>query len=130
MTYYGSQMVVEHYNIMGVAKEALESAVRYIAAELGPKGIRVHATAAGGWPWHDDPLVVQMRREQLADWLLARDFELIEILGCCDCRCERARSRAKLTDRRHLALWSGQVYIRQPVCRRDLSCEQPLLAPK
>jgi enoyl-[acyl-carrier protein] reductase I len=41
MTYYGSQMVVKNYNIMGVAKAALECAVRYIAAELGPKGIRV-----------------------------------------------------------------------------------------
>ena len=47
MTYYGSQMVVEHYNIMGVAKAALESAVRYMAAELGPKGIRVHAISPG-----------------------------------------------------------------------------------
>jgi enoyl-[acyl-carrier protein] reductase I len=47
MTYYGSQVVVEHYNIMGVAKAALESAVRYIAAELGPKGIRVHAISPG-----------------------------------------------------------------------------------
>jgi enoyl-[acyl-carrier protein] reductase I len=47
MTYYGSQMVVENYNIMGVAKAALESAVRYIAAEMGPKGIRVHAISPG-----------------------------------------------------------------------------------
>jgi enoyl-[acyl-carrier protein] reductase I len=47
MTYYGSQMVVENYNIMGVAKAALEGAVRYIAAELGPKGIRVHAISPG-----------------------------------------------------------------------------------
>jgi enoyl-[acyl-carrier protein] reductase I len=47
MTYYGSQMVVENYNIMGVAKAALEAAVRYIAAELGPKGIRVHAISPG-----------------------------------------------------------------------------------
>jgi enoyl-[acyl-carrier protein] reductase I len=47
MTYYGSQMVVANYNIMGVAKAALESAVRYIAAELGPKGIRVHAISPG-----------------------------------------------------------------------------------
>jgi enoyl-[acyl-carrier protein] reductase I len=47
MTYYGSQMVVENYNIMGVAKAALESAVRYIAAELGPKNIRVHAISPG-----------------------------------------------------------------------------------
>jgi enoyl-[acyl-carrier protein] reductase I len=47
MTYYGSRMVVENYNIMGVAKAALEAAVRYIAAELGPKGIRVHAISPG-----------------------------------------------------------------------------------
>ena len=38
MSYYGSQMVVKNYNIMGVAKAALESAVRYMAAELGPEG--------------------------------------------------------------------------------------------
>jgi enoyl-[acyl-carrier protein] reductase I len=47
MTYYGSQMVVKNYNIMGVAKAALECTVRYIAAELGPKGIRVHAISPG-----------------------------------------------------------------------------------
>ena len=47
MTYYGSQMVVKNYNIMGVAKAALEAAVRYMAAELGPKGIRVHAISPG-----------------------------------------------------------------------------------
>ena len=64
MTYYGSQMVVKNYNIMGVAKAALEAAVRYIAAELGPKGIRVHAIspgplatrAASGIPEFDDLL--------------------------------------------------------------------------
>lgn len=47
MTYYGSEKVVENYNIMGVAKAALEAAVRYAAAELGPKGIRVHAISPG-----------------------------------------------------------------------------------
>ena len=47
MTYYGSQRVVTNYNIMGVAKAALESTVRYLAAELGPKGIRVHAISPG-----------------------------------------------------------------------------------
>jgi enoyl-[acyl-carrier protein] reductase I len=47
MTYYGSQMVVKNYNIMGVAKAALEASVRYLAAELGPKGIRVHAISPG-----------------------------------------------------------------------------------
>ena len=47
MSYHGSQMVVKNYNIMGVAKAALECAVRYMAAELGPKGIRVHAISPG-----------------------------------------------------------------------------------
>lgn len=47
MTYYGSQMVVENYNIMGPVKAALESATRYMAAELGPKGIRVNAISPG-----------------------------------------------------------------------------------
>jgi enoyl-[acyl-carrier protein] reductase I len=47
MSYYGSQMVVKNYNVMGIAKAALESAVRYLAAELGPKGIRVHAISPG-----------------------------------------------------------------------------------
>ena len=47
MTYYGSQMVVQNYNVMGVAKAALEASVRYIAAEVGPKGIRVHAISPG-----------------------------------------------------------------------------------
>jgi enoyl-[acyl-carrier protein] reductase I len=47
MTYYGSQMVVEHYNLMGPVKAALESTTRYLASELGPKGIRVHAISPG-----------------------------------------------------------------------------------
>ena len=47
MTYYGSQRVVEHYNMMGPVKAALELATRYLAAELGPKGIRVHAISPG-----------------------------------------------------------------------------------
>jgi len=47
MSYYGSQRVVKNYNVMGVAKAALEAAVRYMAAELGPKGIRVHAISPG-----------------------------------------------------------------------------------
>src|SRR5262245_32758109 len=47
MTYYGSQMVVDHYNLMGPVKAALESVTRYLAAELGPGGIRVHAISPG-----------------------------------------------------------------------------------
>jgi enoyl-[acyl-carrier protein] reductase I len=47
MTYYGAEKVVENYNVMGVAKAGLESAVRYLAADLGPQGIRVNAVSAG-----------------------------------------------------------------------------------
>lgn len=47
MTYFGSQMVVENYNLMGPVKAALESATRYMAHELGPQGIRVHAISPG-----------------------------------------------------------------------------------
>lgn len=47
LTYLGSQRVFENYNVMGVAKAALEACVRYLAADLGPKGIRVNAISAG-----------------------------------------------------------------------------------
>ncbi|MCO6439632.1 MAG: enoyl-ACP reductase FabI [Nitrococcus mobilis] len=47
MSYYGAVKVVEHYNLMGPVKAALECAVRYMAAELGSKGIRVHAVSPG-----------------------------------------------------------------------------------
>jgi enoyl-[acyl-carrier protein] reductase I len=47
VTFYGSERVVAHYNIMGPVKAALESSVRYLAAELGPKAIRVHAISPG-----------------------------------------------------------------------------------
>ena len=47
MTYYGSQVVVENYNVMGPVKAALEATVRYLAAELGPKRIRVNAISPG-----------------------------------------------------------------------------------
>jgi enoyl-[acyl-carrier protein] reductase I len=47
LSYYGAEKVVTHYNVMGVAKAALEASVRYLAADLGPDGIRVNAISAG-----------------------------------------------------------------------------------
>ena len=47
MSYYGAEKAVPHYNVMGVAKAALEACVRYLAMELGPEGIRVNAISAG-----------------------------------------------------------------------------------
>jgi enoyl-[acyl-carrier protein] reductase I len=47
MSYYGAEKVVPNYNVMGVAKAALEASVRYLASDLGPEGIRVNAISAG-----------------------------------------------------------------------------------
>ena len=47
LTYYGAEKVIPHYNVMGVAKAALETSVKYLAADLGPSGIRVNAISAG-----------------------------------------------------------------------------------
>jgi enoyl-[acyl-carrier protein] reductase I len=47
MTYYGAEKVVSNYNVMGVAKAALEASTRYLASDLGPRNIRVNAVSAG-----------------------------------------------------------------------------------
>lgn len=47
LSYYGAEMVIPHYNVMGVAKAALEASVKYLANDLGPSGIRVNAISAG-----------------------------------------------------------------------------------
>lgn len=47
LTYFGSEKVAPHYNVMGVAKAALDASVRYLANDLGPAGVRVNAVAAG-----------------------------------------------------------------------------------
>jgi enoyl-[acyl-carrier protein] reductase I len=47
LTYYGAEKWMPHYNVMGIAKAALEASVRYLAADLGPQAIRVNAISAG-----------------------------------------------------------------------------------
>src|ERR1700751_1310934 len=47
LTYYGAEKWLPHYNVMGIAKAALEASVRYLAADLGAKNIRVNAISAG-----------------------------------------------------------------------------------
>ena len=47
LTYYGAERVMPHYNVMGVAKAALESSTRYLANDVGPHGVRVNAISAG-----------------------------------------------------------------------------------
>jgi len=53
LTYYGAERVMPHYNVMGVAKAALEASVRYMAMDLGPKNIRVNALSAGPLKWNE-----------------------------------------------------------------------------
>ena len=85
LSYYGAEKVIPHYNVMGVAKAALESSVRYLAADLGPKGIRVNAisagpvrtlAAAGGidgfryildWTTHNAPLRIGVSKEDVGN---------------------------------------------------------------
>ena len=69
MSYYGAEKAIEHYNVMGPVKAALEAAVRYMAVELGPKGIRVNAlspgpvaTRAASGIDHFDALIERARR--------------------------------------------------------------------
>ncbi|MBI5886633.1 MAG: enoyl-ACP reductase [Deltaproteobacteria bacterium] len=47
MSYYGAEKVISNYNVMGVAKAALETSVQYLAADLGPKGVRINTISAG-----------------------------------------------------------------------------------
>jgi enoyl-[acyl-carrier protein] reductase I len=83
MSYHGANQVIENYGIMGPVKAALESAVRYLAAELGPKGIRVHAIspgplatrAASGIPDFDELM------ERVAERAPARRLVTIEEVG-------------------------------------------------
>lgn len=47
LSYYGAEKVIPHYNVMGVAKSALETSVKYLANDYGPQGVRVNAISAG-----------------------------------------------------------------------------------
>ncbi len=66
LTYYGAEKWMPHYNVMGVAKAALEASVRYMAADLGPKNIRVNAISAGP--------IKTLRR--LRDWRFSLHLEV------------------------------------------------------
>ena len=86
MSFLGAAEVVPNYGVMGPVKAALEASVRYLAAELGPRGIRVHAVspgpirtrAASGIPGFDD-LVSEARRRAP----LAREVEIDDVGSLC-----------------------------------------------
>ena len=82
LTYYGAEKVVPGYNVMGVAKAALEAAVRYLAHELGPAGIRVNAISAGPLNTlaaRGIPGFVEMRRHHAERSPLRRNIEPDEV---------------------------------------------------
>ena len=86
LTYFGSERAIPNYNVMGVAKAALEANVRYLARDLGTTGIRVNAISAGamktlavtGIKGHSDLLKVS--QERTAD---GKSVTLAEIGGTC-----------------------------------------------
>lgn len=86
MSYLGADAVVPHYGVMGPVKAALESTVRYLATDLGPAGIRVHAVspgpirtrAASGIPGFDDLIDDARRRAPLA-----RQVDIDDVGGFC-----------------------------------------------
>jgi enoyl-[acyl-carrier protein] reductase I len=85
LTYQGSERVVPNYNVMGVAKAALEAATRYIARDLGPKGIRVNAVSPG--PMRTLAMAGIAGGRQLMsaakDWsLLKEDTRMEGVAGC------------------------------------------------
>jgi enoyl-[acyl-carrier protein] reductase I len=84
LTYYGAEKWIPHYNVMGVAKAALETSVRYLAADLGAKKIRVNAISSGpiktlaaagigdfryilGWTEHNAPLRRTVTTDEVGD---------------------------------------------------------------
>ena len=100
MSYHGANEVIENYGIMGPVKAALESAVRYLAAELGPKGIRVHAIspgplatrAASGIPDFDALM------ERVAERAPARRLVTIEEVGAACAFLSSSYARAMTGD--------------------------------
>ncbi len=84
LSYYGAQKVMPNYNVMGVAKAALESSVRYLAADLGKDGIRVNAISAGPMRTLAGAVIGGARqtfKKSVAASPLARPVELSEIGG-------------------------------------------------
>ena len=104
LTYYGAEKVVPGYNVMGVAKAALEAAVRYLAYELGPSGIRVNAISAGPLNTlaaRGIPGFVEMRRHHAERSPLRRNIEADEV----------ARAAAFLLSPQAAAITGEVVYV-------------------
>jgi len=98
MTYYGAEKVIDHYGIMGPVKAALQASVRYMAADLGPKGIRVHAISPGPIPTRAAAGIDQFERllEHVAQRAPKRHLVSIEDVGAV-AACLASDAAASLT---------------------------------
>ena len=126
LSYYGSQKWIPHYNVMGVAKAALESSVRYLAADLGTKNIRVNAISSGPiktlaalgvtdfryilrWTEHNAPLRRNMTSDEVGDAAL---YFLSDIVARRNrrnpqCRCRLSHRRHEASRRARPHRWQG-----------------------
>ena len=96
LTYYGAEKVMPNYNVMGVAKAALEASVKYLAVDLGPKNIRVNAIEPGAvmterqrqlWYKTEDAVQAMVERQLLRRVLLGEEIaRMILFLGADDSR--------------------------------------------
>ena len=112
LTYYGAEKWMPHYNVMGVAKAALEASVRYLAADLGEKNIRVNAISAGP--------IKTLAASGIGDFryiLRWNEYQLAAAAHGDDRGGRRKRRLSAVADvaRRHR---------RDPACRRRLSCRR------
>ena len=115
LSYYGAEKVVANYNVMGVAKAALEACVRYLAVDLGPRGIRVNAISAGPIRTLSAVGIAGFRvmYGEFRDVApLRRNVDIDDVGGCCRLPRRatwRPRSRARsITSTRASTCWGSR----------------------
>ena len=109
LTYYGAERVMPHYNVMGVAKAALEASVRYMAMDLGPSNIRVNALSAG-------PMKT-LAAAGIGDFRYISKVERAELAHAPECQPDGCRRRRPVLVEPPLV----RRHRRDPSCRLRLS---------
>ena len=107
LTYLGAERQIPHYNTMGLAKASLEASVRYLAANLGPKGIRVNAISAGP--------IKTLAAAGIAGF--SKIFKFVEVVAAPQREHRRRRQCGCVS-----ALGSHPAYRRDRACRRRVQC--------
>ena len=112
LTYYGAEKWMPHYNVMGVAKAALEASVRYLAADLGPKKIRVNAISAGP--------IKTLAASGIGDFRYILKWNEYNSPLRRTVTIEEVGETARLSRLRHVA----RHHRRDPACRCRLPCRR------